>query len=336
MKYLPLLLLLLCLACQDRSANQQTGQAGDSVLRSPLVLPLTDSIRQFPDNATLYFRRGMLLFNTDPGLAQADFEKAAELEPKATDHWAGAGEAALVTEKYEKAAAYFEKALQTVPGNAYLQYRLATAWIERGHLERADSLAAVMGKKPDAVAQSFYLRARIAEDRKDTLQAIEHLKSAVTAAGKESEYNAVLELADLLHSRHAADAPKYYELAMELDPTNADPLFELARYYEELGRAREATATYKRCVETDPGYAPAYIALGKQETAKQQWKAALSYFNLAARARPNEAEAYYYRGLCYERLGNSGAAADDYRKALSFRRNYPEAQKALEKVSNSR
>lgn len=336
MKYLPLLLLLLSFGCQDRSANQQSGQAGDSVLRSPLLLPLTDSIRQFPDNASLYFRRGMLLFNTDPALAQTDFEKAAQLDPGVTDHWAGAGEAALVTEKYEKAATYFEKALQTVPDNAYLQYRLAMAWIERGHLEQADSLAAVMGKKQDAVAQSYYLRARIAEDRKDTLKAIEHLRSAVAVAGKESEYNAVLELADLLHSRHAADAPGYYELALELDPTNAEPLFELAKYYEELGKAREATATYKRCVETDPGYAPAYIALGKQETAKQQWKAAFQYFNLAARARPNEAEAYYYRGLCHERLGNAREAANDYRKALSFRRNYPEAEKALEKVSGSK
>jgi tetratricopeptide (TPR) repeat protein len=333
MKYLPLLFLLLCLACGGSGSRQQADKPGDSVLHSPLLLPLTDSIRQFPGNANLYFRRGMLLFNTDPGLALNDFEKAAELDPKATDHWAGAGEAALVTEQYEKAGTFFEKALHTVPGNTYLQYRLATAWIEKGHYERADSLANVMGQKHESVAQSFYLKARIAEDRKDTTQAIADLKSAVAAAGKESEYNAVLELADLLHSRHAPDAPKYYELALELDPTNADPLFELARYYEELGKAKEATATYKRCVETDPNYAPAYIALGKQETARQQWKAGLSYFNLAARARPNEAEAYYYRGLCYEHLGNTAAAADDYRKAISFKRDYPEAKAALEKVS---
>ena len=333
MKYLPLLLLLLCLACQERVDRKPADQRADSVLHSPLLLPLTDSIRLFPDTASLYFRRALLLFNTDPALALTDFEKAAELEPKATDHWAGAGEAALVTEQYEKAAGFFEKALQTVPGNTYLQYRLATAWIERKHYDRADSLAGAMSRQPDAAAQSLYLRARIAEDRKDTLQAIAHLKSAVAAAGNESEYNAVLELADLLRSRRAADAPRYYELALQLDPTNADPLFEMAQYYEELGKTKEATATYKRCVEADPGYAAAYIALGKQETAKQQWKAGLAYFNLAARARPNEAEAYYYRGLCYEHTGDVKAAANDYRKALSFRRDYPEAKAALEKVS---
>lgn len=332
MKYLPLLLFVLCLACGQRADRQQAAGTADSVLHSALLAPLTDSIRQFPDNAGLYFRRGLLLFNTDPKLAQADFEKAATLQPKVTDHWAGAGEAALVTEQYEKAADFFEKALQTVPDNTYLQYRLATSWIEGRHYDRADSLAAVMGRRPDAVARAFYLKARIAEDRKDTLQAIAHLKTAVNTAGKESEYNAVLELADLLRAQRAADAPRYYELALELDPANADPLFDLALYYEELGKMKEATATYKRCIETDPGYAPAYIALGKQEIGKQQWKAGLGYFNLAARARPNEAEAYYYRGLCYERLNNPSAAVDDYVKALSFRRDYPEAKAALEKI----
>lgn len=333
MKYLPLLFLLLCLACQQKGTRREADKPGDSVLHSALLLPLTDSIRQFPDNANLYFRRGLLLFNTDPALALNDFEQAAQLDPKATDHWAGAGEAALVTEQYEKAAGHFEQALHTLPGNPYLQYRLATAWIEKGHYKRADSLAAVMGQQKEAVPQSFYLKARIAEDQKDTTQAIAHLKAAIAAAGKESEYNAVLELADLLHARRATDAPQYYELALELDPTNADPLFELARYYEALGKTKEATATYKRCVETDPGYAPAYIALGKQETARRQWKAGLSYFNLAARARPNEAEAYYYRGQCYEQLGNLAAAADDYRKAISFKRDYTAAIKALGEIS---
>ncbi len=333
MRYLPLLLLLFCLSCGNAGERKPVVQAGDSVLHSPLLLPLTDSIRQFPDNASLYFRRGLLLFNTDPALAQADFEKAANLQPATTDHWAGAGEAALITEQYDKAAVFFEKALQTTPDNTYLQYRLAMAWVERALYERADSLAGVMEKKPAALAQAFYLKARIAEDRKDTTQAIAHLKTAIGAAGKQSEYSAVLELADLLRTRRAADAPRYYELALELDPANADPLYDLAQYYEELGKTREATATYKRCIEADPGYAPAYIALGRQEIRREQWKAAREYFNLAARARPNEAEAYYYRGLCLERLGDKAAAQDDYVKALSFRKDYPEAKAALEKVS---
>jgi len=331
MKYLPLLLFVLCLACNN-TATPGKQSAKDSVLYTPLILPLTDSILQFPDNAALYFRRALLLFNTDPALAQADFEKAATLQPTVTDHWAGAGEAALVTEHYKEAGAYFEKALQTAPANSYLQYRLAMAWIEIKQYKRADSLAARMEKTADGYAQAFYLKARIAEDHQDTAQAIAHLKAAVAKAGDQSEFEAVMELADLLRARHNAEAVKYYDMAFRQDPTNADPLYDMAQYYQEQGKQKEATFTYKRCIEADPGYAAAYIALGKQELQQQQWKPALNYFTLAAKAQPTDAEAYYYRGVCYEQLGNKTAARNDYSKALTFRKSYPEAKTALERV----
>jgi len=333
MKYLPLLLLILCLSCGDGSSSRQAANVADSVLHTPLVQPLTDSILRFPDNAGLYFRRGLLLFNTHPLLAQADFEKAAALQPAVTDHWAGAGEAALVNERYDTAAIFFEKALRTMPGNAYLQYRLAMAWVESRQYQRADSLATVMEEQPEAHAQAFYLKARMAEDRKDTLSAIAHLKTAVEAAGAQSEYEAVMELAHLLRATRAADAPRYYELAYSQDPANAEPLFEMGQYYEELGRTKEATATYKRCIVTDPDYAAAYTALGKLGVRHRQWKSALDYFNMAAKASPANAEAYYYRGLCYEQLGNRNAALSDFAKALSFRKEYPEARAAWDKLS---
>jgi len=332
MKYLPILLFALCLACNNTATPGKKTAAKDSVLYSPLLLPLTDSIHRFPDNAALYFRRALLLFNTNPALAQTDFEKAARLQPTVTDHWAGAGEAALVTEHYPAAATYFEKALQTAPGNPYLQYRLAMAWIETKQYPRADSLATVMEKKPDAYAQAFYLKARMAEDRQDTARAISHLETAIGKAGQQSEFEAVMELADLLRARHNAAAVKYYEMAYTLDPTNADPLYSMAQYYQEQQKIKEATATYKRCIAADPGYAAAYIALGRLGMQQQQWPAALNYFTLAARSQPTDAEAYYYRGLCYEQLGNKNAARDDYSKALTFRKSYPEARTALEKL----
>ncbi len=333
MKYLSLLLFTLCLACQQQSANQQTKAATDTVLQSAMIKPLTDSIRQFPNQAGLYFRRALLLFNTDPRLAQADFEKAANLAPTVTDHWAGAGEAALVTEHYDKAATFFEKALQTAPANTYLQYRLAMSWIERKAYDRADSLAGVMAQQPQGFAQAFYLKARIAEDHKDTLQAINHLKAAVDKAGPQSEYEALMELADLLAAKHDAAAARYYEMAYAQDPANAEPLYVMGQYFETAGKKKEATVAYKRCIEADPGYADAYLALGKMSVNSKQWKAALGDFTLAAKAKPTEATAYYYRGLCYEQLGNRDAAQSEYAKALTFRKDYPEAKAALERIT---
>lgn len=334
MKYLFWLLIVVCLSCKQQPAAKQAGNDRDTVLYTPLLLPLTDSIRQFPDNDGLYFRRALLLFNTDPQLAQSDFEQAAHLKPSVTGYWAGAGEAALVTEQYAKADTFFTKALQSQPGDPFLQYKLAMTKVEQGQYSGADSLAALLEKHPDAYAQAFYLRARMAEDRKDTTQAIAHLQKAVDAAGLQSEYEAVTELAGLLRARRSPAALQYYELAFRLDSTLAAPLYEKAQYYEALGNLSQATLTYKRCILSDPNYAPAYLALGLMAQRAGQWKTALGHFNLAARARPTSAEAYYYRGVCYEKLGNSTAALNDYSKALSFRKDYPDAKAALERISN--
>ncbi|UCJ08767.1 tetratricopeptide repeat protein [Chitinophaga pendula] len=303
--------------------------AADTAYHNAMVAPLTDSIGQFPDKADLYFRRALLLFNTNPTLAQRDFEKAASLDSKQVDYWAGAGEAALLSEDYSGAARFFRQALLLQPDYSYLQYKLAMALTEAKQYTAADSLATLLSRQAATRDQAFYLKARMAEDLKDTVAAIAHLRSAVAAAGTHSEYEAVMELGDLLQAKGSPDAVAYYTLAFRLDSTNAEPLHAIGRYYDGAGKKAQAVAAYKQCIAADPAYAPVYMSLGKLYKDQQQWKEALYYFNLGAKTAPTDAACYYYRGLCYERTGNKEAAIADYNKALSFRKQYPEASQAL-------
>jgi tetratricopeptide (TPR) repeat protein len=333
MKYLFLLSIPFFFACHsDKPGQQRAQQDADSSLYAPMVLPLTDSIAQFPKDEALYFRRALLLFNTDPLLSLKDFEKAAELKPEVTDFWAGAGEAALVLEKYPQAIVHFERALKTAPGYPYLQYRLATALIENKQYKSADSLATVLGEKPGTHDKAYYLKARIAEENRDTALAISHLTSAIDRAGLESDYDAVMELGDLLLSRRSPATVKYYKLAARLDSVNAEPLIALAQYYEQEGDLTAAIAAYNNSITTDPDDERAYLALGSINVRKKNWKEGLRYFDLAAKAAPNNAEAYYNRAQCLEQLGRKEDAIDDYIKAMTFKKDYPEAKAALEKL----
>lgn len=335
MKYIGLLIIPLLFACCAGNGTRQddTKADADSALYEPMILPLTDSLTKFPDNADLHFRRALLLYNTNPALAQKDFEKAAHLKPKVADYWAGAGEAALLVEDYKQSVANFEQALRLSPQYSYLQYRLATALIENKQYKRADSLASVLAASADTHDKGYYLKARIAEERKDTIQAIRDLTTAIDAAGMQSDYDAVMELGDLLAARHTPSALQYYQLAARLDSSTGDPLYSIAQYYEQEGKIPEAVQAYKSCIVIDPDYEDAYLQLGKISFRQQQWQPAFSYFNLAAKSDPTDAEAYYYRGRCHEKLGHKDAAFDDYVKALSFRKKYPEAQEALDRVS---
>ncbi|RFS26443.1 hypothetical protein DVR12_01245 [Chitinophaga silvatica] len=335
MKYLPVLILLMgAAACNNAGTRQPVVESVDSALYSDIVRPVTDSIQQFPEKPELYYRRALLLFNTDPKLSLIDFEKAASLSPTTTDYWAGAGEAALVINDFKKAAVNFQHALTNSPGYTYLEYRLATAWIENKQYESADSLANILAQSAEGRDKAFYLKARIAEDRQDTVTAIKHLTSAIHAAGQAPEFEAVMELADLLRSRKAPMALNYYMLAWRLDTTNAHPLYEVGRYQEELDNTNGAIQAYKQCVVADPGFTGAYMALGKIYLNKKDYKTAYTYFNLSAKSAPTDAWAYYYRAVCQEELGKKELAIEDYSKAASFKKDFKEALAALKKLNS--
>ncbi|MEC5143724.1 tetratricopeptide repeat protein [Chitinophaga sp. 212800010-3] len=336
MKHLPILLLMAgVVACQHTGAPKETNTLShaDSVLQSDIIRPVTDSIQQFPDHHELYYRRALLLFNTDPALAQADFEKAARLMPANTDYWAGAGEAALVINNYKGAATFFRQALTTAPGYTYLQYKLGTALIENRQSESADSIANVLVQTKDGRDKAFYLKARMAEDKQDTSAAIGYLSEAVKTAGAQPEFEALMELGDLLRARKAPEAARYYIQAWQQDSTNAHPLFEAGQFREEQGKEAEALNIYHRCIVADPGFEPAYLAMGSIYAKQKDWKAAYNYYHLAVKSAPTDGWAYYYRAQALEQQGNKTQAAEDYTKALSFKKDFKEAAAALKRLN---
>ena len=76
MSRLLLILTFLYFSCANETET-------DSILNDPPFNILTDSIRQIPQNADLYYRRGVLLYqNEEKHLAEADLEKAWELDKK--------------------------------------------------------------------------------------------------------------------------------------------------------------------------------------------------------------------------------------------------------------
>lgn len=327
MKYLALLAMPILFSCHHSGENATN--AADSALYAPMIKPLTDSLAKTPDNPDIHFRRALLLFNTDPKLAQQDFEKAAQLKPDVADFWAGAGEAALLTENNKAAVANFEKALALSPKYGYLQYRLATALIRDHAYERADSLASQLSHDPANHDKAFYLKAKIAEENKDTATAIKHLQTAVDAAGQQSDYDAVMELGDLLSSRRAATALRYYQLAASMDSTNDDPLYAIGDYYEQQSKYADAIAAYKKAISVDAEDGDNYFAIGRIYYKMENWKEAYTYFNMACKSGPTDGQSYYYRGRCNEKLGRMNAAKDDYTKAIIFKKDFTAAKEAL-------
>ncbi|MBV8251697.1 MAG: tetratricopeptide repeat protein [Chitinophaga sp.] len=337
MRKLTILVLGLAMgACNNSSqptTQHQATASADSVLYSDIIRPITDSLQQFPQNHALYYRRALLLFNTHPDMAQKDFEQAAKLDSANTDYWAGAGEAALVAGNHQTAAHLFSRALQTAPNYPYLQYKLATAMVENKQYTSADSLADLLAKSGEGADQAFYLKARIAEDHKDTVSTVRYLTQAIAVAGDHPEYDALMELADLLSVQKQKDAVQYYVQAWKLDSTNAEPLYFAGRFQERMAQQEAAIASYRKSIISDPNFEASYMALGDIYRNHKNWKEAYTFYNLAAKAAPTDALAYYQRALCQENLGKKEMALEDYIKASSFKKDFTEAKAAIKRLS---
>jgi tetratricopeptide (TPR) repeat protein len=82
-----------------------------------------------------------------------------------------------------------------------------------------------------------------------------------------------------------------------------------------------AEAEYRRALEIDPGYLPAYSSLAEMFiTAKQVDRAIEEYKKILA-IRPDNATVYTLIGMLEDQRGNADAAIDNYKKALERDQN---------------
>ncbi|MBO9153862.1 tetratricopeptide repeat protein [Chitinophaga sp. GCM10012297] len=233
------------------------------------------------------------------------------------------------------AIANMRKDLQVRPTDAATRIYLANALIEQGNYAAADSQAAVLEKHPATLPNAYYIYGLSALNREDTAAAIDHLEKAISIRKDSSEYEAVMLTADLLFkTRSYNKAMELYALAAFIDSSAAEASYAIGEVYVKQGRETQAKQQFVTALQRDPAYSPAYIALGELLSKYGKWKEALPHFNMAAKADPTNADAFYLRGRALLALGNKPAGIDDLTKALSFRKDFPEARHLLDSVKN--
>ncbi|WP_162946219.1 tetratricopeptide repeat protein [Chitinophaga barathri] len=241
----------------------------------------------------------------------------------------------VVTDSLSVAIDNMRKDLAIKPSDAATRIFLANALIEQGNYAAADSQAAFLEKYPATLPNAFYIYGLSSLNRKDTATAITHLTKAIGLRKDSSEYEAVMLTGDLLLDKKEYNkALELYTLASRIDSTSAEASYAAAEVYNLQGKETQARQQYVQTLALDPAYSPAYIGLGNLLSKYGKWKEALPHYNMAAKADPTNADAFYLRGRALLTLGNQPAGIDDLTKALSFRKNFPEARQLLDSVKN--
>lgn len=117
-----------------------------------------------------------------------------------------------------------------------------------------------------------------------------------------------------------------FELAPDLDETNWNEGTALVR----RGRIDEAENRFRRVIELNPGYATAYLDLGKIYLFRRtDPKAAEPFLIKALEIAPNYAEANLVYGVLLDREGRLGEAIEHFRAATEAQPDSVEAWQSL-------
>jgi tetratricopeptide (TPR) repeat protein len=230
-----------------------------------------------------------------------------------TPDFSAEGIKALEAQKYEEAAALFQKAVEADPKDfaAHFHLALANTFLNRD----AEAVAAyrkTLELKPGLYQAELnlgmvLLRQKVAEE------AIPHLEAAV--GQKPTEYRPNFYLAEaLLAAGDAGKAESHYRAALEADPKSAAAALGQGRALWRQAKYTDGAAQFHKAAELDPAFRDALLELASL------WEKA---------GQPQEAIPIYQRfpenAIAQERLGELLLERKQYAEAI------PKLEEAVKK-----
>ncbi len=324
--------LVSCHFHKDSSSENKQAKGPDSAFHSQMLSRLTDSIRQHPDNASLYFERGALHYVTkDYQAAKKDLRKAILLDPLKSAYYTALGQLFLSQHFLDSARNNFYKALAIDSADNRARLQLAYVLLDqknyRASILQTDTLLA----QDPQITQALGVQSQAYEALGNKKKALEIMEKVMKLPPV--SYNAYMRMGDLLLDQNKREAITYYRKAALLDSNAAEPYYCIGLLYERQNENKKAITAYSTCISKDVQYEKAYLRLGKLYEKNKDWEKAREIFNLAIKTNPASSEAYYHRGLAHEHLDEKQLAIRDYEQAIIFNENNQPAKEALNKLN---
>lgn len=312
------------------SCNEGDDQRNDLLSQRPYD-KLTDSIKQFPKNGHLYYKRGTVLYSKEEfALAENDLRKAWELQP---DEEHALGLSTLLKQKNQgEAIRFLEDALKKLPNSIFLEIQLAQGYKAKGQLDWSLELCnRIISKYPNSI-DALLLKGEILKTQGKNAESMTTLESAYRLAPGD------VELVHTLAFDYAeAKNPKALSLSDSLikadtERSHAEPHYFKGVYYSNTGNYSEAIKQFDKAIQTNYNFMNAYINKGIVYYDQKKYKEAFDVFTLAAKVFPDEADPYYWLGKTQEATGKKDKARLDYQRAYGLDKSFTEAKEAVDRL----
>jgi Flp pilus assembly protein TadD len=319
------LIITVITACNETVTDESP------LLNQPPYATVSDSIRQSPKAADLYYRRGVLLYQgLHKDLALADLRTAWTLEPKEEF---GLSLATALRQRSEDSVIHFLKgATIKLPQSIAIKIGLAKSYQKVGQLTESLKLTEEIIALHPAQLDALLLKAELLEAQDKSNEALQALETAYNYAPSD------IDLANNLAFAYAeARHPKALTLSdslirMDASRKHAEPYYFKGLYYENTGNTDKAIQLFDEAVQHDYYFLDAHMEKGQVYYNKKSYAAALKSFQLAATITPTFADAYYWVAKCLEAQGNNDDARLNYQRAYELDKSMKEAKDAMERL----
>jgi tetratricopeptide (TPR) repeat protein len=293
---------------------------------------LNQSIAKDSLNAGLYAQRGAyFLKRKDAPKAYLDYKKALSLDSLNEAILYDYAEVAFLVNRTRESRDAFLKCTEINPKNpdpflrlAELHYYVREYLKALGYLDQAQL---VKEKFPRA----YFLRGMIYKEGGDTARAFEAFRKAIET--DQEFYDAFMQLGLLHSARKEPIALQYFDNVLNLDAKSTEALYGKAWFFQQIDSVRQAEKWYNAILLIDSvnlntlfnmGYLAYYF--------HKDFRTATVYFAKCIKYRPNDADAYYMRGLSFEQLGEYRKSNRDYLEAVRIDPGYKEAFDGIKRI----
>jgi tetratricopeptide (TPR) repeat protein len=283
------------------------------------IRSISARINKEPGNADLYYKRAnTFYFETRFRDALQDIDFALSLDSLNPVYHVRKAEILMGTDSADskKAIVHYRKALALKPGMEDALSGLGKIQLARQEYSEAlETFNTLLEVNPMNAGTLVYM-GLAAKEMKDTAQAMARFEKALSI--NPSEFNAVMQMANLYAERKPDLALQYYDRALSIDEYSDEALYAKGFLLQKIGRYQDALGLYLRTKEVNAGHRFAYYNSAVIYGLFKDFEEALRWLDDLIALDENFAKAYHYRAYVNEQLGRTKDAIGDYRKTLEL------------------
>ena len=295
-----------------------------------LLAAFNKRILDDPENYLLYLERARYLGQISQfGDAFKDVQRAMELDSSKAEVYYEKGELYWRQQDINKAFACYKRSIEKQPDFVNGLIKTASIEILLNNFDVAMTHLDNVLKMEVTNSQAYYFKARLFKAKRDTVNAISSYQTAVEVDPE--FYDAYIELALLMAAQKNDLADEYYKTAIQLRPKSIEVWYNRAMYLQENGYRHaeyynQALVSYDTIAKIDGNFSTAFYNKGYVYcTYLKEYTKGIENFTQAIKLFASYYQAFYSRGVCYEKMGSKKLALADYEMALKIKPDYDDA-----------